>query len=198
MSLNKTQVKFGIFVVGMAVTAVLVVVGISLLSRFIAAFQQGADPASIFRGHTLAIPEREEAYWRSTRTSAAIGTNEILPKRSEYEEMISAYWLAWDALGRAHLTGDTSDMATYWAGAAYAQAMADISPEQSESLQTSGHVLRLTFFSEDGSVVAFEDEGFFITRVVHSSTFRLKTSASVVMTLDQGFWRIRQITLRYS
>ncbi|GAB4530052.1 MAG: hypothetical protein OHK0046_50390 [Anaerolineae bacterium] len=187
---TKARLKFGIFVLGLGALVPAALLALSLLTQFITAFQKGADPASIFRGHILIIPEPEQAQWVSW--DAAEGEN---PSQAEREEMIAAYWQAWEALDRAYQTGDTGDLATYWAGAAYEHALAGIPMEQRQSVSHSGHRLHLTFFAEGGSVAAFKDQGFSITYNPNGDL--LRASAEVVMTLDQGFWRVRSIQLNY-
>ncbi len=189
---NKSRVKFTLFVAGIAILTLVTAAGISLLSGFIAYFQQGADPASIFRGHTLVVPQSDQARWLTV--DAVEGK---LPSQAQQEEVIAAYWLAWEALGRAHETGDTSDLLTYWAGAAYDHALVSINPDLPRAYAHAGHKLTMRFFSEDGSVTTFQDDGFSITQQSGGVEFTLHASALVVMTLDQGFWRIRQITLDY-
>lgn len=192
---TKARMKFALFLLALLVALPATAVGLSLLTQFVAAFQQGADPASIFRGHQLIIPDIAEARWISLYARGNAGG--IPPKRSEREEIIAAYWEAWVALDRAYQTGDTSDLATYWAGSAYDQAYAGIQPGQAILQTHMGHKLRLVYFSADGSVAAFDDHAFTLTHTLHDRVITLSVSASVVMTLDQGFWRVRQMTLHY-
>jgi hypothetical protein len=189
---SKSRVKFGFFIAGLVILVVVAAGSISLLASFVSYFQQGADPASIFRGHTLVVPEIAEARWLLVDE-----TEGKAPSRAQQEELIAAYWLAWEALGRAHQTGDPSDLLTYWAGAAYDHALASIDPAGQQTYAHTGHRLTMHFFSEDGSVAAFQDDAFVITQQLGGEAVSLQASAQVVMTLDQGFWRIRQITLDY-
>ena len=184
--MGKARVKFVIFIVAMSVVSVGALVGFTLLTQFVAYFQQGADPASIFRGHTLAIPETHQARWQRLPDGVL--------KKSEEEEILAAYWLAWEALSRAYVTGDTSDIPTYWAGAAYDHALQNMTQD---GMTHRLHRLNLEFFSDDGSVVAFRDRAFRMEQTVADVTILLNVDADIVMTLDQGFWRIRSITLYY-
>ncbi len=189
---DKARLKFGVFVIGVLVAVPLSVAAVSLLAQFITHFQQGADPASIFRGHTLTLPATDEARWDVFAADVA-----RQPSRPEQEEIITAYWLAWEALIRAHQTGDTSDLTTYWSGAAYEQGEMAIDPERPFFQTHTGHVLQLTFFSEDASVAAFSDIEFMLTMEAGHTPIEVTASAQVVMTLDNGFWRVRSITLTY-
>jgi len=189
---EKARLKFGIFVIGVFVTVPISVMAVSLMAQFITHFQQGADPASIFRGHTLTLPGPDQARWEAFGADIA-----WQPSRPEQEEIITAYWLAWEALNRAYETGDISDLATYWSGAAYEHAIMAIDPQDRFMQTHSGHVLHLTFFSDDASLVVFSDPEFMLTRLLKNVSVSLRASADVIMTLDNGFWRVRSITLDY-
>lgn len=189
---DKNRLKFLLFLVGLGGMIPLALLGVRLIAQFITYFQQGADPASIFHGHALVIPAPEDARWLSFEDVTG-----VMPTQGQQEELLSAYWMAWQALSRAHQTGDITDLATYWAGAAYDQAQAAVNSAQRRAFIHTAHQLKLTFFSEDGSIAAFEDTGFTWEQTPNSGPVTLSASAAVVMTLDQGFWRIRQITLTF-
>ena len=190
--LNKSRLKSIFFLVGVALFAIFGAVGISLLTEFIVAFQQGANPASIFRGHKLIIPDTEIARWVSINDSQG-----SIPTRAQQEEIIAAYWSGWEALGRAHFTGDTRDLLTYWTGDAYQEVITSINSDVPLEQTHGGHKLRLIFLSDDGSVAAFDDEDFMLQQTLENRTLTLQMSASVVMTLDNGFWRIRVMIITY-
>ena len=189
---RKARIKFGIFLVGLAMMLVAGAVGFVSLSSFIAYFQQGADPASIFRGHSLIIPQTDQARWLPSRE-----LDGIEPKQSEREAIITAYWQAWLSLERAYLTGNIDDLKTYWAGSAYDFAVSSVSLDTLKDFATMDHKLELTFYSDDGSVIALQDSLFSITQTIHQTDITARVSATVVMTLVQGFWRLRQITMSF-
>lgn len=196
---TKVRIKFLIFVLGVIGLVGGATLGFVLLTQFIHYFQQGADPASIFRGHKLIVPEKAQAQWLDSSAAAYINTP---IKRAEREEIIVAYWEAWEALARARLTGNPADLPTYWAGEAYKQVATSLDADQPVILTHSGHKLALTFFSDDGSVVAFEDQDFTLEQQLSSGRdlpppYKLRATATVVMTLDNGFWRIRVLVLNY-
>ena len=190
--ISREELKFGVFLVLIVAGTVAAALGLSFLTQVVTAFQQGADPASIYRGHSLVIPTEDEGHWISLR-----GHNGTLPSQAEQEEILSSYWMAWEALSRAQLTGDSSDMTTYWAGSAYEQALLSLVSEQRLSTDHWGHKLNLTFFSRDHSVVRFEDVAFTMEQTIEDSIVSVQVSATVVMTLDLGFWRIRSLILTY-
>lgn len=190
----KSRAKLQIFIVGTILAIPLFVVGTQAAMNFLASFNQGADPASIFRGHELIVPESDNARWLSDRYVL-----EHTASFAEREEIIAAYYDGWLALSRSYETRDTANLATYWAGAALAQARQSVMDESTHAQRHTAHKLQLTYFSEDSSVVAFEDLHFELTQILDGSLeITVNTSASVVMTNDSGYWRIRSLTLRYS
>lgn len=190
--MGKSRVKFILFLVGVGSSGVIALVGVLLLSQFIAYFQEGADPASIFRGHALVLPVAEDARWGAPRH-----TGGAFPSIAEQEAILSAYWLAWEALARGYETKNIADFKTYWSGDAYMQAVAGVKLDYPQTLDHTSHTLHLEFFSDDGSVVAFEDENFTLIHEIKGNFITMQASASIVMTSDQGFWRIRTLLLKY-
>lgn len=188
--MKKARLKFIIFLVIVTVTLPLTVLMLILLIQFIASFQEGADPASIFRGNELIIPPEDEARWLSY-TDVEVRK----PSQGQADEIIAAYWEAWEAYRRAYATGDRSDLLTYWAGEAYHFVYNAIDPEVSVELSHTSHILTLNFYSDDRSVVHLNDT-FILT--YHQSDVTMKVSAEAIMTLDEGFWRVRLISLKFS
>jgi hypothetical protein len=172
-----------------------VLLGVRLLSLFVVSFQQGADPASIFQGHKLTLPLPEQARWRSVEIPPPPSR---APSQSQREEILAAYWYAWESLQRAYETGKTSDLLTAWSGKAYEQAVAAIQsmPPKARIKQVDrNHQLFLHFFSDDSTVAMLDDEAFIIEQTVNGQTIKITASAQVVMTLDNGYWRIRYLVM---
>ena len=172
-----------------------VVVGIPILlllflamSNFIASFNQGADPASIFRGHALVIPDPDDARYVPNEDFTG-----RVPTQAQREELLSAYWRGWEALARANVTGDLADLPTYWAGSALTFARDALASDSLVVEDTSGHKLRLTYLSGDGSLATLVDEAF----TMQTPLGVLTATATITLTLDNGFWRIRQLRLDY-
>ncbi|MBX3082879.1 MAG: hypothetical protein KF716_14680 [Anaerolineae bacterium] len=196
---SKARLKLTIFLIALPVTFFGGLLGFRLLLAFITSFQQGADPASIFHGALLIVPSPDQVTWKSIEVSAPAKQ----PDRGQQEQISAAYWGAWRSLERALMTGNTSDLATYWAGAAYQQVNALVQtnaglPRTQRRTQTDlGHQLYLKFYAEDDSVIQFEDRNFSITYTTAGKSRTVHASASIVMTLDNGYWRIRLISLHY-
>lgn len=189
---RKTRSKLIIALWGMAIFIPLSWVVFWGLSDFLASFNEGADPASIFRGHQLILPESEQARYVPNENLEG-----KTPTQAEREEILAAYWLAWDVLARAHQTQKLDDLPTYWAGSALQFAQASIDDGTLSQFDTSNHTLRLVYLADDGSVVSLIDESFNVVRSVDDTQLTLTASASVLMTLDNGFWRIRLIEIDY-
>lgn len=183
--MTKTRTKI---IVALLFTPILIAIFLGMflgLSQFLAFFQQGADPASIFRGHELIIPEESQVVWLTTAPISGVS-----PSLSQQEELVSAYWDAWLAVSRAYETGLTDDLSTYWALPILETLSNSITTDQ--NYQTSNHQLSLIFFSDDRSVTQLQDS--FLLSV---NGIKTSANATVTLTLDTGRWRIRFISIEY-
>jgi hypothetical protein len=189
---SKPQLKFAIFLGSLALLLPAAFFAFSLLSQFITEFNRGAEPASIFHGHRLTIPEQDQVQW----LPEAASYNSLLPSQAEREEIISAYWEAWQALARACQTSDPVALSTYWAGGAFRQVEPIVECADGTIFGHEEHQLELQFFSDDGSVAVLIDRQFRFTYSSAGITDSLTASAQVTMTLDVGTWRIRQIEIQ--
>jgi len=192
VDMKKPLVKFGIFVIGVFLLIPLGLLFLGIFSETIASFQQGADPASIFNGNELVLPEMDQARW-----IADVGDVGRNPSISQREEMISAYWLAWEALMRSYQTGLTSNLVTYWAGSAYENALKSVEDNPKRRLETNNHQLSLEFFSDDGTIALFTAYNLEWIQTLSNTTYNLSANASIMMTLDNGYWRIRTIVIHF-
>lgn len=193
------RIKFGIFVLVIAIAIPVVPISFGLVTQFITYFQQGANPASIFRGNKLVLPATDQARWLTSQPLEGASASP-----AQLEELLAAYWQAWQALSRAYQTNDKSDLLTYWAGDAIGQVERGL-----DGIQKGGqfhftdrnHQLQLLFFSDDGTSALVQDSNFQVQYTLSSAgrrvEFSMDTSALVFITLDNGFWRIRQITIHY-
>lgn len=186
--MSKTRTKL---LIALALSPVLLLIVILLVfgfSQFLAYFQQGADPASVFRGNTLIIPSEEEAIWLSTAPEQGIA-----PSKAQQDELIAAYWGAWQALSRAYETGLTEDLSTYWALPILSEIEIAITSSFPLSYQTEQHQLQITYFSDDRSIAALND-----SFIVQKDEIRLSAIAHSILSLDNGRWRIRLLQLNLS
>lgn len=183
--MTKTRTKIVIVLIFTPVLIVILLGMVYGLSQFLSYFQQGANPASIFHGHELIIPEEDQVVWLSTAPITGVS-----PSRSQQEELISAYWEAWLAVSRAYETGLTDDLSTYWASPILETLSTSVIISQ--DYQTSNHQLSLLFFSDDRSVAQLQDN--FLLTV---NGIEVSAAATVTLTLDTGRWRIRLLTIKY-
>lgn len=182
-----TKIRAKLCLLGILLPIVLVLTLASFvgLSRFIAYFQQGADPVSIFRGNELTIPDETQAVWLSTTPKRG-----ITPTKGQQEEIIAHYWQAWDDLSRAYELGDDTNLSTHWALPALALVQDAIDRDTTQMYETSHHQLQLVYFSDDRSVAHLND-----TFLVSLKQGALKATATTTLTLDDGRWRIRLLTI---
>ncbi|GGM09019.1 hypothetical protein [Nakamurella endophytica] len=104
----------------------------------------------------------------------------------------AAYVRAWAAVGHYQTTGDGQALQDTFSGAARAAALA--LPRSGVATWDVGHRLRLEFYALDGATVAFRDEAADVVRSVPGAGVLLsRESYDVVMVLEDGYWRVRQL-----
>lgn len=186
----KNQAKLVLFLLVALVSLPIAWFGLRAFASFITYFNQGADPASIFRGNVLRLPQNQQARWLDFHIIQG-----ELPTSAQREELLAAYWGAWQAYERAIQTDNASDLATYWASAAYERTLVALGAG-ARQLSTDQHHLRLRFFSRDGSVAQIES----LFRLRYTDDQRvqhtLRLNAILTLSLDKGFWRIHQLSLK--
>ncbi|WP_396667479.1 hypothetical protein [Microbacterium sp. R86528] len=108
----------------------------------------------------------------------------------------SAYLRAWAAMGAYQSHGDTDAVEDTFSGQARENVL-NLPSDEATAMWSLGHQLRLTFYSRDGSIVAFDDERARVVRetVVDGTSTILESveTYSVVMVLEDGYWRIKQL-----
>ncbi|TFD30674.1 hypothetical protein [Cryobacterium cryoconiti] len=108
----------------------------------------------------------------------------------------ASYIRAWAAIGRFQSTGETPAVIDTFSGAAR-RAVLELPSTGPSATWDLRHSLELEFYSLDGATVAFQDQGARIARTVgtgESETVILSQETyDVVMVLEDGFWRIRQL-----
>lgn len=139
----------------------------------------------------MIIPKPEQVQWQSV--DAVTGK---MPTTAQQEELLVAVWDIWEMVNRAYQTGDISDLPTRWAGDAIEFLRQGIYQNQLMTWLHDGHRLTLTFFSEDGSVAHVHDD-FTLTQIRNHQSVVVTVHATMILTLDNGFWRVRLITLQY-
>lgn len=182
----KTRLKFFLFIMVVPIALLMSLAVLLRFSNIISFFQAGADPASIFRGHELIVPAVDEAVLLVSN----LNRGGKYPTRSQRDELITSYWLAWEAVARAYETGLTADLATSWGLPALEILKQSISDG---GFRTEQHQVRLIYFSEDGTFASVEDKF-----VVYTDHYMLNVKGDAILTLDDGRWRVRYLELHYN
>ncbi len=126
-----------------------------------------------------------------------------LPRQMEpltRTDLTASFLRAWEQMAIVSETGDTSGVATYFAGSARQGVVARAGEWHDLSIKQLGHTLELSFYSEDGQVVAMTATESRILRERHTDAGVLVQesleSYEVVLVLDAGQWRIHHLIRR--
>lgn len=113
----------------------------------------------------------------------------------------SAYLRAWTSLNAYQTTGSTSVVTDSFSGV-LRDRVRNITPDLSTSTVSIRHNLELTFYALDGATVALRDVGAQFVRTTLSGDAPLvvlsQESFDVVMVLEDGYWRVRQLVRAHS
>lgn len=200
----KARVKLAIaffLIIMVTLTALGAVAGVA---RLLAYFNSGADPATIF----LTVPAvpidlKERVTWLPDLPSAAEGRALETYQR---ERIASAYLYAWAQLGISYELKRPYGLKTYFAAPALDAATLALTSTVAAGWQVHQsnlhHTLELAFYTDDGFLVAFTDRNAHLVQQVmnHDGSLvdvRETTNVyDVVMRLDDGEWRIRDLVRR--
>ena len=167
------------------------------IGRLLTYFQEGADPAS-----ALNIEPNKPLDWPIDLTwqpdSNPSGRNLEPFIRDQVEAAYIRAWLQWHF---SYTKGEPFGLGTYFSGPALDAIEASVNTASTQGLTIdqadTRHELELTFYSADGSIVAFTDHHAQVVRIATDAegrvVFSAETSATydIVMLLDDGRWRIR-------
>jgi hypothetical protein len=165
------------------------VLGAGTLQQRISA---GADPAAAFTEVPTGVPALDGiVVWAP---DAVLQEREVEPATRRAVE--AAWTRAWQARQRAS-AGDSSLLDTWFSGPALDQALTLVSPSGPPvGIRLGRHRLRITFYSDDGSVIGLSADPVRIYRTIttEAGLWVLGTDESydVVLLLEDGNWRIRQ------
>lgn len=167
------------------------------IGRLITYFQEGADPASALNiqpNKPLDWPI--DLTWRPDINQSGRPLDPLT--RSQIESVYIRAWLQWHF---SYTKGEPFGLGTYFTGPALAAIEESVTTASEQGLSVAQtdtrHDLELTFYSADGSIVAFTDHQANVMRMVSDETgewvFSAETTATydVVMLVDKGRWRIR-------
>ena len=171
-------------------------------SRLLAYFQQGADPASALN----IVPNKPldwpvEVTWRADRIDSQ---RQIEPlARSQIEAAYIRAWLQWTF---SYQKEAPFGLSTFFTGPALAEIGEAVTNAAMQDLVVEHiairHDLEITFYSADGSLIAFTDHAATIAQTIHDKdgnpVYRGEDAAvyDVVMYLEEGRWKVRHLLRR--
>ncbi len=114
-------------------------------------------------------------------------------------EAVTISWLrAWEQLAIVSQTGETVGVEVYFSNDSRTAVLAGSPTWNDRTIDQLGHELTLTFFSEDGQVLAM-DSSSLVQRGVDDlpeATVDLRENYEVVMLLEDGNWRVQHMVRR--
>ena len=168
--------------------------GVAIVSNLLAHFKTGADQVNIYDlGLNLLDDHQPEIKWLPDDKDIAGEINEYLR-----QEITEAYSDAWGILNLSMAEGRDLGLIENFTESKTRLIQEAITSPQSVYRSDLKHLLKLHFISLDRQVVSFSD----LSAVSTITTFENRVSYSdtsiynVVMTLDDGKWRINKLVRR--
>lgn len=201
---TKNRLKLLLWLGLSAATAIALVATIAALGRIVVFFNSGADRASALNIVPAVPPDLgERVTWLPDHPDAAEGR---LLDPVTRDRIAGAYIEGWAQINISHELGRPYGLKTYFSGQALEQVtggVEDAAAQQWQHLQSNlHHLLQLTFFSDDGSVVALTDHNAEFVRYLRQPeaeagrVIESNSAYDVVMLLEDGNWRVRFLVRR--
>ncbi len=193
--MSKNRLKLLIWLMLTALALAAVVGSILLLGQVVTYFGTGADPRSALNLIPAAPPDLDERL--AWRPDAAAG-RDIEP--FVRQQVAGAYLRAWAQFNISHAVGQPYGLKSYFTGVALDGVSATIAQAAAAGWRIEqadlAHDLELTFYAENGQVVAFTDHNLpLVQRLTHADgreqVIETRATFDVVMTLKDGNWRVR-------
>ncbi len=190
-----------LLLIGALLTALGAVAGIGQLLLY---FSSGADPATIFQSvPPVPVDLRDRVTWLPDRPSAA--ASRVLEPYMR-ERIAGAYLYGWAQWNISYDLKQPYNLKTYFARPALDAVTQAVTATVAAGWQVRQsnlhHTLELAFYADDGSLVAFTDHNaHLVQQVVNADGSQVEVQEStnvydVVMRLDDGEWRIRDLVRR--
>jgi Cellulase (glycosyl hydrolase family 5) len=197
---SKSRLKLLIFLALALLALVGMAAAVAATTRLLAYFQRGADPASALNIVPNVPPDLGvDLAWLPT-----IGDIGRTPDAFSQTQIAQGYERAWLEWNVAYVRATDKGLPTAFTGPALrviSDAVSDAAEQGWRVTQVdTGHRLRLTFYSADGSVATLRDEASVEVRIVRDPRGQIvlaeevRSTYDVVMLLEDGRWRIRHIT----
>ena len=165
---------------------------ILLATKVISLTSTTADPAGAFHRVAELPPEADALVQWDTDT----WTQDRALEPATRVALEAAYVRAWAAIGVYQSSGATTALTALFTGAAKSDALA-VPRDVAVATWSIGHRLRLEFYALDGATVALTDTAARLVRTVGAGQSEAVVDAtesySVVMVLQDGYWRISQL-----
>lgn len=200
----KSRLKLTIAVTLSLVILVAVLGLIAGLGRLFAYFHTGADPAGIFQlVPTVPLDLKDRVRWVADLPTAAEG-----PEMAPYtrDQIAGAYLYAWAQVNISYELNKPYGLKTYFSSPALDAMSSAITSTVAAGWQIRQsnlhHQLALAFLSDDGSVVAFTDQSAQVVQQLLdadgslSAVIESRSMYDVVMRMEDGNWRIRDMVRR--
>ena len=171
----------------------LLALGAILLATHVVSFSStSADPGSAL--HVVAeLPPEADAL---VTWAPDVWNQERVLEPATRIALEAAYVRAWAALGVFQATGSSTALVTMFSGPARLDALA-VPAGAPIGTWSVAHRLQLEFYALDGATVALTDTGAHLARAIGTgaaeSVVDSAETYSVVMVLEDGYWRIRQL-----
>ena len=196
--MSKSRLKLILWALLLVIALSLALAALSGIANLLAYFQQGADPASALN-IVPNVPPDLNVSLKWLPDDADTGRAMEPFTRTQIEAAYLRAWLQWNL---SYIKGAPYGLKTYFSGPALVAVSANVSDAAKQGLQilqiNSAHNLRLHFYSADGSVVAFTDEGAHVSELIRDRKGNLvsftdsNAQYDVVMLLEDGNWHVRQ------
>lgn len=200
----KTRLKVIIalsLLIGALLTAIGAVAGIGQLLLY---FSSGADPATIFQSvPPVPVDLKDRVTWLPDGPTVAAG-RALEPYVRE--RVAGAYLYGWAQWGISYDLKQPYNLKTYFTRPALDAVTQAVTATVAAGWQVRQsnlhHTLELAFYADDGSLVAFTDHNaHLVQQVINADSSQVVVQEStnvydVVMRLDDGEWRIRDLVRR--
>ena len=196
---SRLKLALALAMLGLIVLALLAT--IAGMGRLLAYFNSGADPAGIFKMvPTVPIDLKDRVTWLPDLPTATAGRPLAAYTR---EQIAGAYLYGWAQWGTSYELKKPYNLKSYFAAPALDMVSAAVTSTVAAGWQLRQsnlhHLLELTFFSDDGQLIAFTDHNAHLVQQLLDADGQMlnvqeTTSVyAVVMRLEDGNWRIRDL-----
>jgi len=195
----KKRIKYYRIYFGVISVFVLIVL-IGVFAKIWFYFNSGAD-RSIALNLSPILPEAHVPYIRWLEDDPETGR---VMENFSRGEIMKDYIRGWYQVDQSMFTGDTGGLKEYFTSAALPRILENVREIKSGSWLLSQtdlrHFIKLHFYSADGQIVAFTDKNLLIKQRIYRKKDRKNiyrgeqlADYDVVMLLDDGYWRIKNI-----